>query len=63
MIKIEKMLTYWVRVVKPFVVFWRPFETGTLPGKLKKQPGAGPLGHSAGLMTDWGLNIVIGKAK
>jgi len=31
---------------------------GAFPGKLKKQPGAGPLGHIAGLMNELLGNIL-----
>ena len=29
------------------------------PGKLKKHPGAGPLGHNDGLMMEFGLDIML----
>lgn len=33
------------------------------PGKLKKQPGAGPFGQSAGLMSDLGLENMVFQMK
>lgn len=39
-------MRYCVRVITP------PLTAGSLPGKLKKQPGAGPLGNSAGFTID-----------
>ena len=34
-------------------------EFEALPGKLKKQPGAGPFGHKAGLIIELGCEYIF----